>query len=335
MRKRLTLADVARSAGVSMMTVSRAINNKPGLSDELRQKILQIAVEIGYQAESDTREQSSQRTFTIGVIVADITIPFFSQIVRGIEDVCYEFGYHMYLANTGEDLERERHALNDLLQHDLDGAILCSPRAPMDELVAILQQLPAAVLINRDVRTPLPNVVTVNVNDQRGAQSAVQHLIAIGRKRIAYIGGPANSTSNQRRHEGYRQALKNANIAYDPQLVVNVLNVDGVRPATQELLNRFPELDGIFLFSDQLAISVMQTCQENGRSIPIDIALVSADDIPLASAMRPQLTTLRVNLSHIGRLSMRTLLEMIEGEATAASFQIEPELIIRSSSQPS
>jgi DNA-binding LacI/PurR family transcriptional regulator len=170
------------------------------------------------------------------------------------------------------------------------------------------------------------------VNDQRGAQVGVQHLIEKGRKQIGYLGGPINSFSNQRRLEGYRQALKNAGIPFYQEMVENVSSIEAVKAATLTLLDRCPTMDGIFAYSDLVAIGIIQALQETGKVVPDDIAIVSADDVPLATIIRPQLTTLRVNLPHIGRLSMRTLLEMIDGEGTAGSYQIEPELILRDSS---
>lgn len=332
MKKRPILADIARAAGVSMMTVSRAINNKPGLSDELRQQILKIADEIGFQPNQVARGLATKQTFTIGLVVPDITNSFFSYIARGVEDVCYEYGYHVVLINTTEEQERERAALNALMQQDIDGAILCNVRMPIDDLVPALQRFPAVVLFNRDLKIPMPNVVTVNVNDQRGALLAVQHLIEKGRKRVAYLGGPVNSNSNQRRMEGYKQALKIAGVPFDAQLVEQCSLGDTIHTAAMTLLERCPDIDGIFAFSDLVAVGAIQVCQEKGKVVPEDVAIIGADDIPLATVIRPQLSTLRVNMLHIGRLAMRTLLDMIDGEASAGSYQIEPELILRASS---
>jgi len=332
MKKRPTLADIARAAGVSMMTVSRAINHKPGLSDELRQQILKIADEIGFQPNQVARGLATRQTFTIGLVVPDITLPFFSYIARGVEDVCYEYGYHVMLINTTEELERERAALNALMQQDIDGAILCSVRSPLEDLVPALQRFPAAVLFNRELKVPLSNVVTISVNDQRGAMLAVQHMLEQGRKRIAYLGGPSSSISHQRRLEGYKQALKNAGLAFDPQLVEQGSTADMAAGNMSALLERCPDLDGVFAFSDVSAVAGMQVCLDKGKTVPGDIAFIGTDDLPVASVVRPQLSTLRVNLLHIGRLSMRTLLDMIDGEAAAGSYQIEPELILRASS---
>ena len=334
LKKRPTVADVARAAGVSMMTVSRAINNKPGLSDELRQKILALAEQMGYRPSQIAQGLATRQTCSIGLVVPDITNPFYAPIARGAEDVAYEYGYSVFLINTIGSAEREAVALDSLWRKAIDGAILCSLRPPADALEASVARFPAAVLFNCELKRPLPNVVTINVNDQRGAQEAVEYLLSSGRRQIAYLTGPSNSFSNQRRLEGYRQALKNAGLPFDPQLVEAVQFSDihtSSQAAVKALLARRPAVDGLFAFNDLVAISAMQTCQELGKAVPGDIAVIGADDIPLAAIVRPQLSTLHVNLTHVGRLAMRTLLELFAGEASSASYQIEPELILRES----
>jgi len=316
-----------------MMTVSRAINNKPGLSDELRQKILALADQMGYRPSQIAQGLATRQTSTVGLVVPDITNPFYAPIARGAEDVAYEYGYSVFLINTAADLDREAVALDSLWRKEIDGAILCSLRMPLDQLEGHLTRFPAVVLFNRELKKPLPNVVSINVNDMRGAMLAVEHLVESGRKQIAYLSGPANSYSSQRRLEGYRQALKNAGLAFDPQMIEAIQLNDSLHATTQAavraLLARNPGLDGIFAFNDLVAISAVHTCQELGKAVPGDIAIIGADDISLATVIRPQLSTLHVSLAHIGRLAMRTLLEIFAGETSPASYQIEPELILR------
>jgi len=333
MKKRQTLADVARAAGVSMMTVSRAINNKPGLSDELRQKILTLADEMGFQPNYMARSLVNGQTFTIGLVVPDITNMIFAHLARGVTDSAYERGYSVFLINTGDDPAREQAGIQLLRQKEIDGAILCSSRLPIDQLETIAQGFPAVIVINREFKILPPNIVTINVNDYRAAQIAVQHFIDSGRTRIAFAAGPANNFSTQRRLEGYRQALKNADIAFDPQMIENcALTTEGGREAGLALLQRNPDIDAVFCLNDVIAAGVMQIFQENGKSVPDQVGIIGVDDIPLATILRPQMSTVRFNLTHIGKLSMRTLLEMASGEGAPANYQIEPELIIRESS---
>ena len=332
MKKRTTLADIARSAGVSLMTVSRAVNNKPGISEELRGKILAMAEEVGYQPSHIARSLATNRTCTIGLVVPDNINPFFAQIARGVEDVAYENGYNIFLVNTAEILDREVAAHNSLWQKSIDGVILCSSRLPAEELETQTQRFPAAVLLNRELSSPLPKTVTINVNDLRGAQLAMQHFVNQGRSRIAYINGPATSTSARRRLDGYRAGLKTFDLPFDAQIVESCFpNTECGREATSLLLARRPDIDAIYAFNDLIAVGAMQICLEAGKHVPGDVAIIGVDDIPLATIIRPQLTTLHVNLSHIGRLAMHALLEIIEGDASPSAIRIEPELYVRDS----
>jgi LacI family transcriptional regulator len=290
---------------------------------------------MGYRPSQIAQGLATRQTSTVGLVVPDITNPFYAPIARGAEDVAYEYGYSVFLINTAADLDREEVAFDSLWRKEIDGAIVCSPLSPIDTLEASIARFPAAVLINRALRKPMPNVVTININDQRGALIAVEHLIASGRKQIAYLAGPGNSYSNQRRMEGYRQALQNAGLPYDPQLVeAIILNNDPllmVQAAVQALITRRPQLDAIFAFNDLIAISAIQACLDAGKTVPQDVAIIGADDIALSAIIRPLLSTLRVSLTHIGRLAMRTLLEIFAGETSPAAYQIEPELILRES----
>lgn len=332
MIKRTTLADIARAANVSMMTVSRAINNKPGLSDELRQRILDLAEEMGYRPNTFARGLATQQTTTIGLVVPDITNPFFAQIARGVEDAAFENQYNIFLVNTNEDAVREAAVLDTLWQKGIDGVIICSSRLSEEALEVQIQRFPAIVLVNRELKVSQSNLITINVNDQRSAQRVVQHFKGLGRKKIAYLGGPENSFSNQRRLEGYRAGLIAADIPFSPQLLENAQpTTDGGRAAAAALLQRQPDVDAIFAFNDLVAVGAMQVCQELGKRVPQDIAIIGVDDIPLATIIRPQLTTMHVALTHIGRLALRALLDIINGVGLPAAYNIEPELFIRDS----
>jgi len=330
MKKRTTIADVARAAGVSMMTVSRAVNQKPGLNQELRQKILALAEEMDYRPSQIARGLATSRTTTVGLVVPDITNPFFAEIARGVEDVAFESGYTVFLINTAEDREREQAALNSLWEHEIDGAILCSLRLPQKQLSTAVKRFPAAVLFNRELSLPGSNIVSMSVNDKQGAYEAVGYFVRQGRAYIAFLAGPKNSISSQRRLEGYRQGLMDAGIEYNPSLTEYCLpDTENGYFAAQVLLSRRPDIDALFAFNDLVAVGALRACWDAGQSVPKDIAIIGSDDIPLASIIRPQLTTLHVNLKQIGRTAMRTLLEIIAGNTSHTTLQIEPELCLR------
>ncbi|MFN8475393.1 MAG: LacI family DNA-binding transcriptional regulator [Anaerolineae bacterium] len=334
MKRRSTIADVARAAGVSMMTVSRVMNDKPGVGEETRERIRQLAAEMDYHPSQIARSLATRQTSSIGLVVPDIANPFFAQIARGAEDAAFEHNYNLFLINTAEDIEREIVALASLLQKEIDGIILCSSRLPPDDLESHIQSFPAVVLFNRELGEPMPNVATLNVNDRLGALQAVRHFVAYGRRRIAIIAGPVTSISGQRRLDGYRVGLQEAQIIFDPGRLEHCEpTTEGGHAAATAILTRRPRVDAIFAFNDLVAVGVLQACEDAGKKVPDDIAVIGADDIPIATMLRPQLTTLHIDLRAVGAQAMALVLAMIDGRANGADsvYEITPELVIRES----
>ena len=330
-KRRVTVEDVARAAGVSLMTVSRAINGREGLGEETRARILALAQEMGYHPSQIARSLATRQTATLGLVVPDVSNPFFAHIARGAEEAAYESGYSVFLLNSAEDAARERSALNSLWQKEVDGVILCSSRLPQDDLQVYFDRFPQVVLVNRELETPQPNVTTINVDDRAGAEMAVRHLVEAGRQRIAFIAGPETSISGQRRLEGYRAGLE----AWFRSFDINWLEhcpptTQGGLEATLRLLARHPDVDAILAYNDLVAVGALQACQAGWKSVPAEAAVIGADDIPLASLVQPQLSTLRVNQYEIGRTAIILLLEMF-AQSQARAICIEPELILRGS----
>jgi len=270
-KKRATVADVARLADVSMMTVSRAINHSPGVSEETRARILKIAEEVGYRPSQIARGLATRRTTTIGLLVPDVANPFFAQIARGAEDAAFEQGYSLFLINSAEDHRREQAALDALWQQEIDGAILCSARLSLDALRTYINRFPAVVLVNRDLYLQVSNTDTINVDDRQGARLAVEHLLEIGKRKIVYIAGPENSVSSERRLQGLPQCAANAQ-KFSPSRTGSVHcapTTDGGRAAALDLLQRMTRDRWYFLLSTDLtALGVLQACREAGRSVP-------------------------------------------------------------------
>jgi LacI family transcriptional regulator len=334
MKKRPTISDIARAADVSMMTVSRAMNNKPGVSDAVRQRIQALADEMGYRPSMIARGLATRQTATIGLVVPDIANPFFAHIARGAEDAGYQRGYNLVLMNTAEDLDREVAALDSLWQNEVDGVILCSSRLPVDELETYVERMPAAVLVNRVLSSALPGVATINVNDALGAQQAVAHLASRQRTRIAILAGPVYSISGQRRLDGYRAGLAAASLGFDPVMLEHCTpDFQGGHTGMNALLGRRPRINAVFAFNDLVAAGAIEACQEQGKRVPDDIAVIGVDDTPLATMIRPRLTTVRADLAGIGQLAMATLLAIIDqgDDRPAEALQVDPELVVRES----
>jgi LacI family transcriptional regulator len=214
-KRRVTVDDVARAAGVSLMTVSRAMNDREGIGEETRARILALAAEMGYYPSQIARSLATRQTATLGLVVPDVSNPFFAHIARGAEDAAYANGYSVFLLNTAEDVTRENSALDSLWQKEVDGVILCSSRLQQESLQVYFERFPQMVLVNRELVLPQPNVATINVDDRAGAELAMRHLLENGRERIAFIAGPETSISGQRRLEGYQAGLEAFSRAFE------------------------------------------------------------------------------------------------------------------------
>jgi LacI family transcriptional regulator len=330
-RNRITIADVAAAAGVSLMTVSRAMNDREGIHPETRERILKIAEKLGYHPSQIARGLVTHQTATLGLVMPDVANPFFAQIARGAEEIAYKNGYNLFLINTAEDLNREKNALNSLLEKEIDGAVLCSSRLSQIEMMPYLENLPATVLVNRTLEEP-PRVATFNVNDCRGTQQAVDYLIAHGRQTIALIAGPENSVSSKRRLNGYQRGLREQGLPCQEEQILHCSPTTlGGEEAALRLFAQLPHVDAVIAFNDLVAVGVLRACLQTHRSIPAQVAVIGADDIPLAALTNPSLTTLHVDQTALGEQAMTTLLHLMYSEETAKRIVLEPKLTIRQS----
>lgn len=335
MPRRVTMADVAREAGVSVMTVSRVVNGKDGISAATRQRIQTIIDRLGYRPSEIARGLVTQRTATLGLVVPDNANPFFSEVARGVEHLAYDAGYNVILCNTDEDVAREVSVLRLLEEKRVDGVVLCSPRLQDAELRDALTYHPAVMLINR----PLPDshFDHLMIDDELGGRLATAHLLSRGHTRIGFLAGPEASSSGRRRQAGYRAALQEAGITPDAAWVRHCApTVEGGKEAAHHLLNAQPALTALFCYNDLTAIGTLIACREAGRRVPEDLAVVGYDDIPMAALITPPLTTCHVPRYEIGRQATRLLLDRVATRTDSAIYNgadvvITPELVIRAS----
>jgi LacI family transcriptional regulator len=326
---RVTIADVAREAGVSLMTVSRAVNDKEGLSEATRVRILRIVDKLGYRPNTIARGLVTKRTGTLGLVVPDNANPFFSELARGVEHAAYAEDYNVFLCNTEEDKDRELAVLQSLSEKLVDGIIVCSSRLPDDDLEDALKYHESSVLINRIL--PGKNAA-IYVDDIKGGHMAVNHLIENGHRAIGFLAGPTNSFSGQQRAKGYRNALDAAGLPHNPDKVKHCLPMVEVGQETARILiTNNPEITALFCYNDLVAVGALKACADLGFKVPEDIAIVGFDDIMLASLVTPPLTTCRVPRYEIGVQAAQMLLAQVDGQPTNIDKLIEPELIIRAS----
>lgn len=331
MPQKVTMADVAREAGVSMMTVSRAINNKDGISEATRQRILEIVDKLGYRPSDIARSLATDRTSTIGLVVPDISNPFFSKIALAIEQVAYARGYSVFMCNTNENIDREMEIMRSLESKRVDGLIVCSSRLYEDELCAALKNHPNVVLVNRT----LPDHITgtVMVADVEGGAMATNHLLNTGHRAIGFLASTERSYSSKQRFTGYQRALAAADITHQPEWMRHCLPMSETgKQAAMDLLQAAPELTALQCSNDLVAVGALQACAELGCVVPDDIAIIGFDDIYLAPLVNPPLTTCRIPIDQMGQQAMQLLLDYIndcDGECN--DIVVQAELVVRAS----
>ncbi|MBN1248181.1 MAG: LacI family DNA-binding transcriptional regulator [Anaerolineae bacterium] len=332
-RDRVTMADVAREVGVSMMTVSRVINDKGDVSSATRQRVLDAIERLSYRPSSIARGLATRRTGTLGLVVPDVANPFFAEVARGVEHVAYAEGYNVFLCNTDEDPERELDVLGSLEEKRVDGIVLCSSRLETADLELVIASHPAVVLLNRRLNGTGDPVHAVLVDDELGGRLATEHLLSRGHRAVGFLSGPPGSRSGHGRLLGHRAVLSQAGVPFEEAWVRNCAPVaDAGRDVATQLLSDHPELTALLCYNDLVAVGVLRAAAELGRRVPSDLAVVGFDDIPLAALVTPPLTTCRVARCELGVRAVDLLLRQIAGAPMIEeTVVLEPELVVRES----
>ncbi len=338
MPHRVTMSDVAQQAGVSLMTVSRVVNDKGDVSAETRQRVQQVIEELGYRPSGIARSLATQRTGTIGLVVPDIANPYFSGMAHGITEVAYTEGFGVLLCDCEEDPERELEMLDVLDEKRVDGVIVAGPRVDSQRLIPALAQHPNVVIVNRQFDTRNHSTASGYVvnNDEAGGREITRLLLEHGHKTVGFLAGPKMSYGSQRRLSGYKEALANAHIPFDPNLIQYCSpTVAGGREATLQMLTNQrsgSHISSLFCFNDLVAIGALQACNELDKKVPEDLAIVGYDDIPMAAWVNPPLTTCHVAFEEMGRLAMQLLIDHLrECPEKCRNIVLQPEIILRAS----
>ncbi len=336
MSQRVTMSDIAKQAGVSLMTVSRVVNKKGEVHADTRQQIEQIIQQLGYRPSGIARSLVTQKTRTIGLVVPDVSNPFFARVTRGVEHLAYAEGYNVFLCNAEEDPERELGVITSLQEKWVDGMILCSSRLDEETLVEQLSLLPAVVLINRRLENAdadNDDLDSIIVNDQMGGEMILNHLLSSGHTAIGFAAGLPTSYSSRKRGQGYETALQSAGLSVDPSWSIHCKpTVAGGYEGAKNLLSKTPQLTALFCYNDLVAVGALQACAELGKRVPQDIAITGFDDISLAALVTPSLTTCRVPSYEMGAQAVHALIDRMNGCSNGCSnVNFQPELVIRQS----
>ena len=330
--KAATIRDVAERADVSVASVSRVLNGAGPVTEATRNKVLKAAAALQYVPHSGARSLSTSKTQTIGVILPDLYGEFFSELIRGMDLAARSLGYHLIVSSSHDDAEEASAAIRSM-RGRVDGLIVLSPHLDAANLAAGLAGRTPILLMNG---AGGENRASIVVDNHGGAVQAVEHLIATGRRRIAHISGPTGNLEAETRLAGYMQAMARAGL---PTTVVEgAFTQASGQAAGAALAAGDTRPDAVFAGNDNMAVGAMLALQDAGLRVPEDVAIVGFDDVPLASLVRPALTTLRINIAETGRSALERLVRMITaaGEAVAdtACEVVRPELVVRPSSHP-
>jgi LacI family transcriptional regulator, galactose operon repressor len=329
----VTMQDIARDVGVSVVTVSKVLRNKGEISVATRARVLQRAKELKYQTNWVARSLVTRRTFTIGLLLPDFTHPFFAEIAKAVAETVRPRGYHVIISYFDENPELERNEAESLLARQVDGLILASAQPGAKAFADMQKRKVPFVLIDR----PIAGVQAsfVGVDNRAIGQLATAHLIQRGCQRIAHLRGPGIGIATGRM-QGYRGALAKRGRAFFPGYVMEAGYQDcSGHEAMLKLLRRKPMPDGVFCYNDPVAIGAMRAISEAGLKVPEDIAVVGAGNVHYSDFLAVPLTTVDQGTFEIGKRAANLLLEGIDSKRSLRPRRvlIVPRLIIRQSTK--
>jgi DNA-binding LacI/PurR family transcriptional regulator len=330
----LTIEHIATLADVSRSTVSRVLNNHPSVRPTVRERVLQVIREQNYAPQAAARSLASARTDTIGVLIPrsagySLADPFIAGIIKSVFEASAQQGYFAVLAMLTTEMEpgfydrilRSRH---------FDGLVMLSSDIDDPILPLLIKDGGPLVLIGR--HPYFLNVASVDVENREGAHDAVAHLIDLGNRRVGLINGELQMEAAQARRDGYKQALLEAGIPIDAELMVEGFYSEAAAyQAMLKLLDLPRPPTAVFAASDTMAIGALHAIRDRGLRIPDDLALIGYDDLPIAANATPPLTSVRQPVSEMGAHAVRVLIEQIKGQGPASSVRIPARLVLRES----
>lgn len=331
----ITIRDVAQRAQVSTSTVSHVINGTRPVSETTRQRVMDAMAVLDYQPNRLARSLRNRRTNTLGVLLPNSANPYFAQILAGIEDACFEYGYNIVLGNANDDPQREISYLEILLSKQVDGILLVSTGAYQQVLDLLATRGVPLVMVDRSPGQVYDGwqVDTVITDNVVGGALATDYLLDLGHRRIGCVTGPAWLTSSTGRVEGYQLAMRRAGLAPDPALIVEGdFEHDGGYAAGVAFLKMPDRPSAIFACNDLMAVGVLCAAYELGLRVPEDVSVIGFDGIPLSSYTVPRLTTISQPGSALGRTAVDHLIKRLADRNASERHSILPvSLTIRDS----
>lgn len=323
-----TIKDVARLAGVSVATVSRVINDSPKASDASRQAVTCAMEELNYHPNANARALAQQTTETIGLIVGDVSDPFFGAMVKAVEQVAYRTGNFLLIGNGYHNEQKERQAIEQLIRHRCAALVVHAKKIPDSELISLMKQMPGMVLINRTL--PGFEQRCIALDDRYGAWLATRHLIQQGHKKIGYLCSNHTISDAEDRLQGYYDALKEHGIPVNNHLVTFAEpDESGGEQAMTELLGRGKNFTAVASYNDSMAAGAMGVLNDNGIDVPKEISLIGFDDVLISRYVRPRLTTVRYPIITMATQAAELAMALAENRPLPETTHIFSPTLVR------
>ncbi len=330
---RMSIREIAKLAGVSTATVSRAINRVPTVDPQLAKRVWKVVKELGYYPNTQARTLVSGKSRIFGLVVSEITNPFFPEIVQVFEDLAVEHGYELLLTSTVHDPKRMELSVRRMIERRVDGIAVMT--FGMEDLLLQDAKLRDVPMVFVDVGPHVARVSNIRIDYLHGIRQAVQHLAALRHERIAFISGPSDLKSAVARREAYEHSMREIGMRVDPALVVEGdHSTDGGMAGMAKLLALSSRPTAVLCSNDMTALGVMHKCYEEKVAIPDELSVVGYDDIRLAQFTLPPLTTVRMSQTELARLAFQGLLKEVQGEnqsESGAEYVLQTSLVLRDS----
>jgi LacI family transcriptional regulator len=328
----MKIRDIAKLAGVSTATVSHVINNSRFVSEKTKQKVLEAVERSGYTPNAHARSLATKQNHTFGLILSDLSNPFFPELVKSIQERAIELGYDITLGNTNYDPQRTLASVQRMLEQRVSGVAVMT--SEMD--ASLIERLAAreVAMVFLDVGQVGPYVSNIVVNYEKGIRDGVEHLLKLGHRRIAYISGPLRLKSAQRRHIAFTKTMKKyaSSLHTEPLIFEGDFKAKGGQQAVAEMLRASPLPTAIIAANDLMAIGALREVRQAGLCVPADISVVGFDDILFSALTDPPLTTIALPREEMGRAAIEALLQTFRtDDRLGREYKITPKLVIRES----
>jgi LacI family transcriptional regulator len=325
-----TIRDVANYAGVSIATVSRVINQNGYVNKETELKVARAMQELKYRPSSLARGLAGIKMNTIALILPDISNPFFPELARAVEDAAQQNEYNLFLCNTYDLVNKEKAYIEIMKRKHIDGIIIVSSNFDENELDQLHKSKIPIVLLDRSIQHP--GCTVIRSKNYEGSKLAVEHLLEIGCRKIAHVSGPEELSISKERLAGYLETVKDM-YWYQPTLIEHGnFIIEGGRKAVRTLIERHPDIDGIFVGNDLMALGALKELLQMKIKVPEEIAICGFDGIAMTEITEPELTTVAQPIYEMGVFATETLIKKIKGDiVNNCMFELDVKLIKRKS----